>query len=135
MQCGKENISGNIAAGKGIENMKKDKLKSLDLRYFLVPFSILLILFSIMTFTAINKRVSQNICHLNKKPLILQRVIHTRWYIRMMHIKLSLSFWKKLILALQAISMIENKYDNELLSRIGEQFLLTKYIYIMIMQK
>lgn len=34
MQCGKENISGNIAAGKGIENMKKDKLKSLDLRYF-----------------------------------------------------------------------------------------------------
>ena len=131
MQCGKENISGNIAAGKGIENMKKDKLKSLDLRYFLVPFSILLILFSIMTFTAINKRVSQKYLSFEQEAInIAEGYSHALVYSHDAHKIVTELLEEKLILALQAISMIENKYDNELLSRIGEQFFIDEiYLY------
>jgi len=111
--------------------MKKDKLKNLDFRYFLAPFCILLLLFSIMTYIAVNKHISQKYLSFEQEAInIAESYSHTLTYSYYAHSIINDLLEERLKLALQAISMIENKYDNDALSEIGEKFFLDEiYLY------
>ena len=111
--------------------MKEDKLKSLGIRYFVVPFSILLILFLIMNYVTINNRISERYSRFESEAISIEdSYSHALVYSHDAYDIITELLDDKLMLAIQAISMIEEKYDNDILSRIGHRLLLDEiYIY------
>src|SRR5690554_5956487 len=111
--------------------MKKDKLKSLDIRYFLIPFSILLLLFFIMNYITIDNRINERYSNFEREAIsIADSYSHALVYSHDAHDIITDLLDEKLMLAIQAISMIEEKYDNDTLSSIGDRFFLDEiYLY------
>ena len=111
--------------------MKNDKLKSPGIRYFLVPFSILLLLFFIMNYVTINHRINERYSNFEREAIsIANSYSHALIYSHGAYDLITELLDDKLLLAIQAISMIEEKYDNDTLSRIGDRFQLDEiYLY------
>jgi hypothetical protein len=111
--------------------MKNDKLKSPGIRYFLVPFSILLLLFFIMNYVTINHRINERYSNFEREAIsIANSYSHALIYSHDAYDLITELLDDKLLLAIQAISMIEEKYDNDNLSRIGDRFQLDEiYLY------
>ncbi len=111
--------------------MKKDKLRNLDLRYFLLPFFILIALFFTMTYLNVDRRIKERYSRFeNEAVSIAESYLHAILYSSDAHNIIEDLLDEKLRLAIHAISMIEDKYDNNVLSLIGERFLLDEiYLY------
>lgn len=105
--------------------MKKDKLKNVDIRYFLIPFFILLLLFSLVTYTAVKRAVEEKYLSFEKQAIgIAESYSHALVYSHDARDIISDLLNEKLMVAIQAISMIEDKYDDDALSVIGDRFML-----------
>lgn len=113
------------------EAVKKDKLKGPGIQYFLVPFLVLLLLFFLMTYMAIRNRVIERYHSFETDAIsIAESYSHALVYSRDAHFIITELLNQRLMLAIQAISMIEDKYDNDALSVIGDRFLLDEiYLY------
>ena len=105
--------------------MKKDKLKGVDIRYFLVPFFILLLLFSFVTYSAVNNAIEEKYSSFEEQAIsIAESYSHALVYSHDARDIITDLLDEKLMVAIQAVSMIEDKYDDAALSVIGDRFLV-----------
>lgn len=103
--------------------MRRDKLKEVEISYFLAPFLIIVLGFSVITYAAIKIRVNQKYTELENITLEIsdsfaQSLAQTRKSSQVITELLD----EKILNASQAIMLIENKYDNQVLQSISEMF-------------
>ncbi len=103
--------------------MRRDKLKKVEISYFLAPFLIIVLGFSVITYAAIKIRVNQKYTELENITLEIsdsfaQSLAQTRKSSQVITELLD----EKILNASQAIMLIENKYDNQVLQSISEMF-------------
>lgn len=103
--------------------MRRDKLKEVEISYFLAPFLIIVLGFSVITYAAIKIRVNQKYTELENITLEIsdsfaQSLTQTRKSSQVITELLD----EKILNASQAIMLIENKYDNQVLQSISEMF-------------
>lgn len=111
--------------------VKKDKLKSLDIKYFLVHFSVLFMLFLIVTYLTVNKRIEKKYSDFEREAIsITESYSYALVYSHDAHIIINDLLEEKLTVAIQAISMIEDKHDDDALTMIGDRFYIDEiYLY------
>ena len=103
--------------------MRRDKLKKVEISYFLAPFLIIVLGFSVITYAAIKIRVNQKYTELENITLEIsdsfaQSLAQTRKSSQVITELLD----EKILNASQAIMLIENKYDNQVLQSISKMF-------------
>lgn len=103
--------------------MRRDKLKKVEISYFLAPFLIIVLGFSVITYAAIKIRVDHKYTELENITLEIsdsfaQSLAQTSKSSQVITELLD----EKILLASQAIMLIENKYDNQVLQTISEMF-------------
>ena len=103
--------------------MRRDKLKKVEISYFLAPFLIIVLGFSVITYAAIKIRVNQKYTELENITLEIsdsfaQSLAQSRKSSQVITELLD----EKILNASQAIMLIENKYDNQVLQSISEMF-------------
>lgn len=103
--------------------MRRDKLKEIEISYFLAPFLIIVLGFSVITYTAIKIRVDHKYTELENITLEIsdsfaQSLAQTSKSSQVITELLD----EKILLASQAIMLIENKYDNHVLQSISDMF-------------
>ena len=102
---------------------RRDKLKEVEISYFLAPFLIIVLGFSVITYAAIKIRVNQKYTELENITLEIsdsfaQSLAQSRKSSQVITELLD----EKILNASQAIMLIENKYDNQVLQSISEMF-------------
>ena len=103
--------------------MRRDKLKKVEISYFLAPFLIIVLGFSVITYAAIKIRVNQKYTELENITLEIsdsfaQSLAQSRKSSQVITELLD----EKILNASQAIMLIENKYDNQVLQSISKMF-------------
>lgn len=103
--------------------MGRDKAKSVKITYLLVPFLILTIGFSILTSLTVQNRVDEKYAQLKGMTLaIANSYSHNLAQTSEAHDIITELLDEKIRVASQAIMLIENKEDNEVLDAISETF-------------
>ena len=103
--------------------MRKDKIKSIKINYFLVPFSIILFVTGIITYMTVNVRVEEKYQELKNTTLEIAKSYSSSLYQANQSSEIITELLdEKIRLASQAIMLIEDKEDNQALQSISKTF-------------
>ena len=111
--------------------MRKDKLKSIDIRYFLIPFVILILIFFGLTAYMVNNYVNKSYEIFEESSLdIADSYSHTLITSQEAHTIVSELLEEKLMIASQAAKLIQGFETTEELAELAERFFIDEiYIY------
>ncbi len=111
--------------------MVKDKLKRLDIKYFLIPFAVLLFLFALLTTVVIRDRVREKYREFEDAAIsIVDGYSSMLSYSHEAYETISQLLDEKLRVALQALALIEGKADGRFLEDLATRFSLDDiYLY------
>ena len=111
--------------------MVKDKLKRLDIKYFLIPFAVLLFLFALLTTFVIRDRVREKYREFEDAAIsIVDGYSSMLSYSHEAYETISQLLDEKLRVALQALALIEGKADGRFLEDLATRFSLDDiYLY------
>ncbi|MFA6712181.1 MAG: EAL domain-containing protein [Candidatus Caldatribacteriota bacterium] len=111
--------------------MRKDKLKSIDIRYFLIPFIILVLLFFGMTQYTINKYVNNSYENFEESSIdIANSYSRTLLTSQEAHNIVTELLDEKLMIASQAAKLIQGFETTEELAELAERFFIDEiYLY------
>ncbi len=116
--------------------VKKDKLKGLDIRYFLLPLFCLIIIFAALTYFTLRNRVNERYRFFENEALsIADSYSHALVYSHEAYDIISELLSEKLIVASQAVMLINGNKDNEFLSELADRFLIDDIFCIIPMAK
>ena len=103
--------------------MGRDKLKMVEITYFLVPFLIIAIGFSILTGLTVKNRIDEQYNQLEETTLeIANSYSHSLTHTSEAYEIITELLDEKIRIASQAIMLIENKDNNEVLDSISQTF-------------
>lgn len=103
--------------------MGKDKLKKIEIKYFLVPFLILALGFAALTYYTAKNRVEERYATLESTTLnIAESYSHSLANSREAYDIILELLDEKILVASQAIMLIEDKENNETLKEIAQKF-------------
>lgn len=103
--------------------MGRDKLKMVEITYFLLPFLIISIGFSILTGLTVKNRIDEQYNQLEETTLeIANSYSHSLTHTREAYEIITELLDEKIMIASQAIMLIENKDNNEVLDSISQTF-------------
>lgn len=114
-----------------VGNVSKDKLKSINIKFFLISFLVISIGFATLTYFTVMNRVEEHYQTLEKMTMNIadgysQRIIHSEDA----HDIITELLDEKLLVASQAIMLIEHKEDNDILRAIAQRFNVDEiYLY------
>lgn len=111
--------------------MRKDKLKSIDIRYFLIPFIVLILIFFGLTAYMVNNYVNKSYEIFEESSLdIADSYSHTLITSQEAHTIVSELLEEKLMIASQAAKLIQGFETTEELAELAERFFIDEiYIY------
>lgn len=111
--------------------MRKDKLKSIDIRYFLIPFIILVLLFFGITQYTINKYVNNSYENFEESSIdIANSYSRTLLTSQEAHNIVTELLDEKLMIASQAAKLIQGFETTEELAELAERFFIDEiYLY------
>ena len=111
--------------------MRKDKLKSIDIRYFLIPFIVLILIFFGMTQYTINKYVNNSYENFEESSIdIANSYSRTLLTSQEAHNIVTELLDEKLMIASQAAKLIQGFETTEELAELAERFFIDEiYIY------
>ncbi|MCR3956130.1 MAG: diguanylate cyclase [Gudongella sp.] len=105
--------------------MKKDKLKSWDARYFLVPFILLIIIYSVITYTIVINRIEERYGSFEEQAIgIADSYSQALVYAHDAQYTITNILNEKLTIVNKAITMIDGHEDVEVLERLAEDLKL-----------
>ena len=103
--------------------MGRYKLKMVEITYFLVPFLIISIGFSILTALTVKNRIDEQYRQLEETTLeIANSYSHSLTHTSKAYEIITELLDEKIMIASQAIMLIENKDNNEVLDSISKTF-------------
>ena len=103
--------------------MRRDKIKAIEINYFLVPFSIILFVMGIITYMTVNVRVEEKYQDLKNTTLEIAKSYSSSLYQANQSSEIITELLdEKIRLASQAIMLIEDKEDNQALQSISKTF-------------
>lgn len=102
--------------------MEKDKLKSWDIRYFLVPFILLITIFSIITYSIVSNRIEERYDSFEEQAIgIADSYSQALVYAHDAQDTITNILNEKLTIVNKAITMIEGHEDIEVLKHLAEE--------------
>ncbi len=111
--------------------LKKNRLKNIDIRFFIIPFTLILLLFTVISYQSVNNHINRTYDIVERQSISIaesytRRVINAQESTEIITELLD----DKLLIASEAILGTENKNDNGILKSLAQKYHVDEiYLY------
>lgn len=111
--------------------LKKNRLKNINIRFFIIPFTLILLLFAVISYQSVNNHINRTYDIVERQSIAMaesytRRVINAQEATEIITGLLD----DKLLIASEAILGTENKNDNEVLKSLAQKYHVDEiYLY------